>query len=376
MQRTNRRPTICQVLHGLRVGGAEVLAARLVRRFREDFHFVFYCLDELGSLGQELRDEGFTVEVLGRRPGFDWHCSVELAQFLRRQRVELIHAHQYTPFFYALTARLLFRQPPVLFTEHGRWFPDYPRPKRVVANRLLLQQRDRTVGVGEAVRQALIHNEGLPAERVGVVYNGVELDRFNNSREERDVALQAMGLERGDFVLLQVARLDPLKDHPTALLTVDRLRHEIPNLRLVLVGEGPEERSIRDLIHRLGIDHHVRLLGLRSDVARLLHAADVLLLTSKSEGVPLTAIEAMAAGLPVVATSVGGLPEVVQNGKTGWLVPAGDPAALAERILVLARDPGLRQQMGRLGRERAQSMFAEDKMHHGYRRLYDEMLHN
>ena len=144
---------------------------RLCARYR--FHFV--CLDELGTLGEELRAEGFAVEVLGRRAGVDWRLPLRLARLLARNRTALVHAHQYTPFFYALAARLLSPRPSVLFTEHGRWLPDYPRRKRIVANRLLLQRRDRVLGVGEALRQALVVNEGIPARRVGVVYNGIDL---------------------------------------------------------------------------------------------------------------------------------------------------------------------------------------------------------
>src|SRR6516165_4253528 len=135
--------TVCQVLHTLCVGGAEVLAARLARRLRDRYRFLFVCLDELGTLGEELRNEGFPVHVLGRRPGLDLRCTYRLAALLRRERVDVIHAHQYTPFFYCLTARLLCRRPALLFTEHGRHFPDYPRRKRMLANRLLLRQRDR-----------------------------------------------------------------------------------------------------------------------------------------------------------------------------------------------------------------------------------------
>src|SRR5262249_41513611 len=137
--------TVCQVLHSLCVGGAEVLATRLARRLRSDYRFVFLCLDDLGSLGEELRREGFTVEVLGRRPGFDSRLIWRMACFLRREQVDLLHAHQYAPFFYGIAARLLWRRPPLLFTEHGRTFPDYPRSKRILANRLFLERRDRVV---------------------------------------------------------------------------------------------------------------------------------------------------------------------------------------------------------------------------------------
>ncbi|HXG08792.1 MAG TPA: glycosyltransferase [Gemmataceae bacterium] len=371
----NHRPTICQLLHTLQVGGAEVLAARLARQLGDRFRFVFVCLDELGELGRELRDEGFPVHLLGRRPGVDWRCVLRLAALLRRERVDLLQPHQYTPFFYAITARLFYRRPAVLFTEHGRHQPDYPRRKRMIANRLLLERRDRVVGVGEAVRQALIVNEGIPPGRVQVIYNGIDLSAFRNGYHDRPAVRREMGVGEGDLVLLQVARLDYLKDHATAVRTIERVVRCRPDARLVLVGEGPEREAIERLVRAKGLEAHVRLLGLRSDIGRLLAAADVFLLTSISEGIPLTVIEAMAAGLPVVATRVGGMTEVVEEGVTALLAPAGDDVGLAEAILRLADKPALRRRMGQLGRERAGARFSESRMHAHYQRLYQEMLH-
>jgi glycosyltransferase involved in cell wall biosynthesis len=375
METSSERPVICQLLHGLRVGGAEVLAARLARQLRDRYRFHFVCLDELGTLGEKLRRDGFPVEVLGRRPGIDWRCPVRLARLLRREGVALVHAHQYTPFFYAMTARLLYRRPPVLFTEHGRWHPDYPRRKRILANRLLLERRDRVVGVGQAVRQALIDNEGIPAGRVSVVYNGVDLAAFQDGGDRRAAVRKGIGAGPDDLLILQVARLDPLKDHLTALRTIERVCRHRPEARLVLVGEGPQLPLIQDFLTSRDLPGRVSLLGLRTDVARLLAAADVFLLTSISEGIPLTVIEAMAAGLPVVATDVGGVGEVVAEGRTGLLAPAGDDVALAEKLASLADDPSLRAQLGRQGRERAEALFSETQMLGAYDRLYQEMLH-
>ncbi|MBI3408467.1 MAG: glycosyltransferase [Planctomycetes bacterium] len=366
--------TICQILHGMRVGGAEVLAARLARRLCGQFRFVFVCLDELGTLGQELRDEGFVVEVLGRGSGVDWRCSLRLASILRSHHVSLIHAHQYTPFFYGITARLLCHQPAVLFTEHGRHQPDYPRRKRIFANRVLLTRRDRVVGVGEAVRQALIHNEGIPAQRVGVVYNGIDTAAFHNGGSERAAIRREIGAGATDLVLVQVARLDYLKDHATAVRTFERVLAKRPDSWLLLVGEGPEEPKIRKLVDDRHLQERVRFLGLRTDIPRLLAAADMFLLTSNSEGIPLTLIEAMAARLPVVSTRVGGVAEVVEDGQTGLLTPPGDDECLAEKILHLAAHPEQRRQFGQRGSQRAIELFSEQQMHAGYLRLYAEML--
>ncbi len=371
---TQPQPRICQLLHSLCVGGAEVLAARLARQLRDRYRFLFVCLDEIGTLGEELRDEGFSVHLLGRRPGLDWRCSYRLARLLRQNKVDIVHAHQYTPFFYGMTARLLYRRPGVMFTEHGRHFPDYPRRKRMLVNRLLLTRRDRVVGVGEAVRKALIENEGLSNDRVSVIYNGIDLTPFTDKGRDRETARQEMGVSSDDLVILQVARLDYLKDHATALRALGHVVRQRPSAQLVLVGEGPERGKIEELTRQAGLENHVRLLGLRKDVSRLLYAADVFLLTSISEGIPLTLIEAMAASLPVVSTRVGGVGEVIEDGSTGLLAPAGDDSALAEKVLQLAADPQRRSRMGESGRRRAAAIFSESRMHGEYYRLYEDML--
>jgi len=369
-------PTVCQVLHSLGVGGAEVLAVRLAERLNGSTRFVFVCLDELGTLGESLRGRGFPVHVLQRRPGLDWSCVRRFREVLKFERVDLIHAHQHTPFSYSALSRLGRATPPILFTEHGRHHPDHPGLKRRLANRLLLRPRDRIVAVGEAVRSALIHNEGLPADRVSVAYNGIPIDRFDRtfSTAERADARREMRVEADDLVLIQVARLDYLKDHPTALRTLRRLAGRFPGARLVLVGEGPEAPAIRTLIAELGLEGRVRMLGLREDVPRLLAAADIALLTSVSEGIPLTLIEAMAAGLPVVSTHVGGVAEVVVDRQTGLLAPSADDDALAEAVASLADDPESRRRMGARGRERARRLFSDQRMHDEYHKFYEVMI--
>ena len=366
--------TVCQLLHSMTVGGAEVLAARLARRLCGQFRFVFACLDEVGPLGADLRDEGFSVVLLGRKPGLDWGCPIRLARLLRDKKVDVVHAHQYGPFFYGLAARFPGLGRPILFTEHGRHQPDFPRPKRMLVNRLLLSRRDRVVGVGAAVRRALIAYEGIPARRVAVLYNGIDVDAFAAS-SDRATARRDMGAREGEFVILQVARLDYLKDHATAVRTLARVIRQVPRARLVLVGDGPERVGIEALVCELNLSDRVSFLGTRKDVDRLLHGADLFLLTSVSEGIPLTVIEAMAAGLPVVATDVGGLREVVVEGVTGLLAPASAVVGLADCVLKLANDPDLRSTMGTAGRKRAKDHFDEPRMAAEYGQLYRELSH-
>ncbi len=363
--------TVCQLLHSLNVGGAEILAGRLVHRLADRFRFVFACLDSIGSLGCQLQAEGFTVHLVGRQPGFDWRCPLRLARILREEQVDVVHAHQYTPFFYSLAARLRGPRLPIVFTEHGRHQPDHPRRKRIVANRLLISKCDRLFGVGEAVRQALIANEGLPASRVKVIYNGIDFETYASG--DRIAARRTLNAGPDDFILMQVARLDYLKDHVTAVRAIARIAGQHPQARLVLIGDGPERELIDATARELGVVDRVQMLGTRRDVAALLPGADVFLLTSISEGIPLTPLEAMAASIPVVATDVGGMREVVIEEETGLLAPARDDACLAQHVLRLATNPELRRQMGLAGRARAMRLFDESRMCADYGRHYEEM---
>lgn len=367
-------PTICHVLHTMHVGGAEILAAAYARRAAPAFRSVFACLDDLGQLGAKLRDEGFTVEVVGRRPGFDWRCAQRLARFLRRERVDLIHAHQYGPFAYSSLSRLFGGGAPILFMEHGRDYPDFPRPKRKIANRLLLRARDRVVAVGECVRRALVDNEGIRSERIQVVYNGVDLSRYDSQRRERDNVRRELGITPDQPLVMQVARLNRLKDHATALRAFALVAAQRPDARLALAGDGEERAAVEQRIEELGLNEQVVLLGTRHDIPRLLQGADLFLLSSITEGIALTLIEAMATGLPVAATAVGGNAEVVASEQTGLLVPPRTPDAMAQQLLTLMGDPSLRERYGRAGVERAHARFSDVTMHATYHALYQEML--
>ena len=371
--RENRELTVCHLLLTLNMGGAEVLAARLARKLSHKHRFVFICLDEQGAIGEQLSREGFPVHVVGRRPGVDLRCAQRLGQVIRRAGVDLIHCHQYAPFFYGSLSRLGFDRTPVIFTEHGRNQPDYPKRRRILANRFLLRRSDRVVGVGRAVCQALVQNEGIPEERVELVYNGIDLNGFCPSELERVAVRTELRLAAKDFVMILVARLHWLKDHATALKALAHAVKDNSNMKLVLVGDGPEAEKISALVSQLGLQPFVRSLGWRSDVGRLCGAADLVLLTSISEGIPLTLIEGMNVSLPVLATDVGGVGEVVEDGRTGFLVPAGDDHALAEKMLLLAENEPLRRQMGERGRQRASTMFSESRMLDEYSTIYNEL---
>ncbi len=369
------RPTICHVIHALGVGGAEVLLDQMIRRMQKEFRCIVAVLDEIGEIGTRLQEDGFIVEHLHRQPGIDRGCATRLRQFSDREGAVILHAHQCTPFFQAMLSRGLTGRRPVVFTEHGRHFPDVPSRKRAIVNRLLLKRHDRLFGCGAAVRQALIDNEGLPESRVKVIYNGVDLKTLSQpSAGARERIREEFRYSPTDFVAVLVARLHELKDHRTALKAVDEARNRIPGLRLLLAGDGDQRTAIEQTIRERGLEQTVTLAGTRKDIADLLSASDVFLMSSISEGIPLTVIEAMAARRPVVSTAVGGLPELIEHGVSGMLAPSGDASSLANSLIELYQSPALRSQMAEVAARRAQEKFSLQGMLNSYRDVYNDVL--
>lgn len=371
------KPVIGHVLHRLYLAGAEVLAAELARKLQARYGFVFFCLDEIGPLGKQLADEGFEVIDLARRPGVDWSVATRIRKHCGQMGVDLMHAHQYTPFFYSAVSRHIRTSPRVLFTEHGRHWPDQRRPKRVMANRLLLRQNDRVTAVGRFVKTALVENEGIAPDRIQVVHNGIDPAPYptrESGRSLRNEIRAELGFGNGDQVVLQVARFHPVKDHVTGLRAFAVALNDAPNAHLLLVGDGDERERITKTITSLGVSKRVTLLGVRSDVPRLMAAADLFMLSSVSEGISVTLLEAMAAGLPIAATDVGGNSEVVKHNDTGLLSPRGDSTSMATNLASLLHNAQIRTTYGQAGRKRLLAHFTEEAMHLAYCSIYDNML--
>ncbi len=370
------KPTIGHVLHRLDLAGAEVLAAALARKLSTAYRFVFLCLDGTGPQAEGLERDGFRVVNLERRPGIDLRVARRIRHAAGMHRIDLLHAHQYTPFFYAAMSRYWQSRPRILFTEHGRHYPDFRRPKRVIANRVLIKSTDRVTAVGEFVRKMVVRNEGIPADRIQVIYNGIDPAQFPAGQvSSRDEARQLLDIPPGCPAIMQVARFHPVKDHETALRAFADVVKEMNSAILLLVGEGERRHACETLADELGIpDDNVRFTGLRNDISRILPAADVFMLSSLSEGISVTLLEAMACSLPIVATDVGGNGEVVRHGETGLLSPRGDHVALSRHLVTLLRDEPRRIQMGEAGRKRLLETFTQDRMHSRYAEIYEQML--
>ena len=374
----NPRATMARVgfvLHVMQVAGAEVLVAETIRRLAGRIAPVIFCLDAVGALGERLQAEGVEVVCLGRRPGRDLRVAWRLARELRARSIEVVHAHQYAPFFYAALAKgMLFpRQPRLIFTEHGRHFPDVVSRLRRIANRAVLHRMADAVNACCAFSaESLDHVDGFPVRRIEVIENGIELSRYGPA-EDRNALRRRLGLEPGRRYVAMVARFHPVKDHAMLLHAFAQAAAVRPDVDLLLVGDGPLRSELEALTERLGISGRVRFLGVRSDVADLLRAVNVFALTSVSEAASLTLLEAMASRLPVVVTAVGGNPEIVRDGLEGLLVPRGDAAAAAAAFVRLLDDPPAAARMGEAGRARVEDRYQLSRTIDAYEQLYQRL---
>jgi glycosyltransferase involved in cell wall biosynthesis len=359
------------VLHVMQVAGAEVLVDETIRRLGSRISPVVFCIDKVGTLGERLLSDGVPVIAYGRKPGLDFSVSRRMAADIRTHRIQVIHAHQYTPFFYsAIAARLSGIRPRVIFTEHGRHYPDVVSARRRWINRLILDRlADDVNAVCEFSAHSLAEKDGFRANRIEVIPNGIDAPKYE-AVADRSALKARLGLDPQRRYVICVARFHPVKDHRTLIAAFAQVAAEVGDVDLLLVGDGELRPAIESQIRELGLDARVKLLGVRRDVADLLRASDIFALTSVSEAASITLLEAMGAGLPVVVTAVGGNPELVRDGADGILAPRGDASAIATALSRILGDDSLARTFGASGAARVRDRYLLDDTLAHYYKLY------
>jgi glycosyltransferase involved in cell wall biosynthesis len=362
---------VALVVHVMQVAGAEVLVRETVRRLAGRIVPTVFCLDAVGRIGEELIAEGVDLVCFGRKPGRDFGVSRRMARAVRERRIEVIHAHQYTPFFYSALAKVLcgFR-PKVILTEHGRHHPDRVSPLRRGVNRLVLDRlADAVNACSRFSAEGLTKIDGFAGARVEVIENGIEVDRYGPPAD-RAVAKADAGLNPHRRHLIHVARHHPVKDQATLIRGFALAAPHLPDVDLVLAGDGPLRDELEALARELRVIDRVQFLGIRNDVPELMRAADAFALTSLSEAASLTLLEAMASGLPVIATDVGGNPELARHGREGLLFPRRDASGCAAAIRRVFTDANLAANLGHAGRARAEERYRLERTVGEYYELY------
>lgn len=367
------RIRLAHVVNSLNPGGTERLVVDMTTSLLADFDVIVLCLDEAGAWAHPVRDRGIPVYGLRRQPGIDLSVAWRLAERLREFRIDIVHAHQSSAWFYSALARLWCRRPRLLFEEHGRFFPEADRPlKRFVNHFLIRRLTHRCVAVSEDVRRRLVRYEGLKPSDIEVVYNGALTVQPMEAAERQRVRTD-LGFSPDHFVIGTIGRFDPVKNLPMLVTALAEVMHDSERFRAVMVGDGPEFPAIQRQVEASGLIDRIVLTGHRDDARQLVQALDLFVLSSLSEGTSMALLEAVAAGVPVAVTDVGGNGEIVEAEHTGWVIPSGDAKALSAVLGDALAHPEHARRMAEAGRRRFEERFTFQHMMDAYRELYAEL---
>lgn len=360
---------IAHITFDMRIGGTEMVIKNIIEGSDSNlFDMSIFCIEkQLGPWGIELKKSGTKVEVEERKPGFDISMLLKIRNYLKNNRIDIAHCHQYTPWVYCVIAAAGTKTK-VIFTEHGRFYPDFSSWKRKLVNPLLIKITDQVTAISSATKMALTQFEFIPSDKIKVVYNGIkplqiDIDDVNKIRTELDI-------KDGSIVFGTIARLDPIKNHQMMLQAFKLVKERYKNARLVIVGDGEELQNITVTIEQLDLKNDVILTGYKTNPTSYLATFDTYLLSSFSEGTSMTLLEAMSISKPCVVTDAGGNKEIVLNNKTGFVTPNDNAEAFADAMIKLIKNPQMHKEMSRKSVERYRELFAENAMNNSYEKIY------
>ena len=350
---------IVHVVYSLEMGGAEVLVVQLCRVQRANGHDVSVCVyTSLGPLLEVLRAEGFHVHVIGEGPVA--RTAMRFFRVFHNVQPDVVHCHNPAPTLQAALAARLAGVRTIVSTRHSLVAPPFETRAEITYN-LVSLCCDWIVAICDATRENLLNTPLAQRNRVTRVYNGVG---------RLEVAPPEERPEKRGFTLLFVGRLAEIKDLPTMVKATALAIPRVPDLQLWIVGHGIMREPLEALTHELGINNNVTFWGERLDVARFFSAADVFAMSSVSEGLPMSLLQAMSVGLPAIVTNVGGMAEVVHNAHCGLYTPVGDSAAMAEAIVELASNPSRWQVFASNAKTAYEEQFTLERMESSYMALY------
>ncbi|MGI6549670.1 MAG: glycosyltransferase [Syntrophomonadales bacterium] len=365
---------VLQVIGGGEIGGAERHLLTLMRLMdREKFTPELLCLCQ-GPFAGVCRKEGITTHEIVMRHKLDLATVAPIRRLIREQEIDLVHTHGVRA---NLVARMAGRaeKVPVVTTFHSVLRYDYSTSAEAAVARILTRltnnRTDRFIAISGAIKEDLAAM-GVTPDRIEIIYNGLDVSLLTPG-ESPDNVKKSLGITPGQRVVAMVGRLHAVKGHIYLLQAAQRIVTQHHDVVFLLVGEGPERPIIENTMRELGLEGRVIMTGFYPNISELYPVMDLLCLPSLMEGMGLVLLEAMHFGVPVVATQVGGIPEVIIDGESGLLVDPGNSRALAMAITWLLDDPGLQQQLITGGRRRAQE-FTVEKMVRHTERVYTDLI--
>jgi glycosyltransferase involved in cell wall biosynthesis len=366
---------VLQIIDSMGFGGAEVLLRDLTRSLLAHGQRVGVCYNTDGAIAAEIKDMGVTVTRFPHFGRVDPILVFRLFRWIKQMKPDIVHTHLFKSDFHGRLAAHLAGTPLIISTLHNchNWARNPILGNIYGANARLA---DHIIAVSDEVREYAIKYLHIDPQKVTTIANAVPLDRFGDNRAAGRKVRQEFNIPPSTALIGIVARLTEQKDHENFLHAAQKILIQSPDTRFLIVGDGPLGDSLKALSVNLGMQNSVIFSGLRQDIPAVMGALDMLVFSSRWEGLPVALLEGMASFLPVVSTNVGGVPGVLQDGVMGLLVPPADAEALASACLSLIKDPELRNRMGQAGSTHVQSHYGMDGMVNKTISMYQTLLQN
>jgi len=357
-------------------GGGEQVFLNIARNIDREQYDPSVILLKKGWLYDQLSQDNIKITIISSQRSWDLSFFYRLIKSCRQQNIDVIHSHFTGTNLYASLTGAILRIPVVATFHNELILPWWPCSYSKIKHFLIRNFVSKTVLVAEFMKKDYINIAKYPSTKLMTIYNGIELSKDKVDIDSTTLRKE-LGLCNDDLLVGHVANFRFPKGHRYLIKAAGKICKDLPKVKFLLIGEegdGKIKKEIEALVAELGLKENIKLLGFREDVHKLLHLIDVFVLSSISEGLPLSVVEAMAASRPVVATDVGGLSEIVVPDQTGYLVEPGNAAALAEKILILLRNRDIREQMGKAGRKIAEEKFSLKTMINNYQNLYKQLI--
>ncbi len=368
----SKKINVMHVTFGMGFGGLEKIITNLCHYVdRDRYNMMVCCTDLKGPLGEQLEADGFQVFVCSPKYTFNKYIRYfEVARFLKENKVHIVHSHCYAAAD-GIMGGVLARTPIKIHTDHCKNYPD--KWHLMLSEKIVSYFADEFVAVSNHTKGDLVKWERINPNKISVIYNGMN---FSNHCGETDVAKirKELGLRDHEKIIGSVGRVEHQKGYDLLIDSATEVLSQIPDARFIIVGDGSKEGELREQIKRLGLEGKVLLTGWRLDASLILRTFDLFVMTSNFEGMPIVLLEAMALGIPIITTTVGGIPEVVKDGENGLWLTERNPFKLASIIISLLSNDAERKRMGLDGMRKYQSYYQAEKMADNYMNLYEKYL--
>jgi glycosyltransferase involved in cell wall biosynthesis len=354
-------------------GGAEKVLLSLAKNLNKNYDCSVGLIKN-GWLYGKLKENGIKAEIIPPGGLFDLKLIRNLVTHIKGEKIDLIHSHLLDMNFYSSIAAK-FTGTPHISTEHGdvHHFSKRMDFKTRLKIKILAKFSNKLVFVSNFTKRQFLKIANLPEEKTSIIYNGIDIDEYQKPIDKNKKKGE-IGIKEDEFVIGNIANLYPVKGQIYLLRAAKKVLKEIPNTKFLIIGRGELENELKREAQNLGIVSYVKFLGFREDVKELYKIMDVFVLSSLTEGLPLSLIEAMASKVPVVATDVGGIPEVIDDGVNGLLVPPSDPEALSTKINFLLRNNSLAEKLVIQGGKKFKQQFSITIMQNKYNDIYSMIL--